>query len=112
MSSLLVRINRRKSQASALPANVLATQVQPAWLDRKSDVTVVHGRLGLLTENSAIVELLIQKGFRVRGVGRSAARAALFKEKLESNYGKGTFEFAEVADQTTESAFELALSGK
>lgn len=64
-----------------------------------------------LTDNRAIVELLVQKGFRVRGVGRSAARAALFKEKLESNYGKGTFEFAEVADLTAESAFEVALQG-
>lgn len=42
---------------------------------------------------------------------RSAARAALFKEKLESIHGKGTFEFAEVADFTVEGSFDDALHG-
>ena len=64
------------------------------------------------TWNSSVVELLVQKGFRVRGVGRNAAKSLLFKEKLDSTYGKGTFEFVEVADFTVEGVFDNAIQGE
>ncbi|KAH7106583.1 hypothetical protein BKA62DRAFT_805045 [Auriculariales sp. MPI-PUGE-AT-0066] len=60
---------------------------------------------------SAIVDLLLQKGFHVRGVGRSILKAAPFIKHLNVTYGVGCFEFAEVADFTISGAFGAALQG-
>ncbi|KAH7106582.1 hypothetical protein BKA62DRAFT_826087 [Auriculariales sp. MPI-PUGE-AT-0066] len=60
---------------------------------------------------SAITDLLLQRGFRVRGVGRSAAKAAPFADHLNTKYGAGAFEFAEVADYTISGAFDSVLQG-
>ncbi|KAH7106574.1 hypothetical protein BKA62DRAFT_805028 [Auriculariales sp. MPI-PUGE-AT-0066] len=70
---------------------------------------LVTGATGLA--GSAIVNLLLQRGFCVRGVGRSALKAALFTEHLKAKYGAGSFEFAEVADFTASDAFHSALLG-
>ncbi|KAH7108383.1 hypothetical protein BKA62DRAFT_824579 [Auriculariales sp. MPI-PUGE-AT-0066] len=70
---------------------------------------LVTGATGLA--GSAIVDLLLQRGFRVRGAGRSAVKAAEFKEHLTKTYGEGVFEFVEVADMTVSGAFDAHLQG-
>ncbi|KAH7102110.1 hypothetical protein BKA62DRAFT_617953, partial [Auriculariales sp. MPI-PUGE-AT-0066] len=58
---------------------------------------------------SVVAELLLQKGFRVRGVGRSATKAAQLIEHFKTKYGADSFEFAEVADFSVSAAFDTAL---
>ncbi|KAH7087235.1 hypothetical protein BKA62DRAFT_730956 [Auriculariales sp. MPI-PUGE-AT-0066] len=70
---------------------------------------LVTGATGLV--GSVVVELLLEKGFRVRGVGRSATRAAQFTEHLKAKYGVSSYEFAEVQDFTVSEAFDVALQG-
>ncbi|KAH7101351.1 hypothetical protein BKA62DRAFT_830167 [Auriculariales sp. MPI-PUGE-AT-0066] len=68
---------------------------------------LVTGSTGLV--GSAIVDLLLQRGFRVRGAGRSAARAAEFTAHLTKTYGEGVFEFVEVPDLAVSGVFDAHL---
>ncbi|KAH7101486.1 hypothetical protein BKA62DRAFT_794627 [Auriculariales sp. MPI-PUGE-AT-0066] len=70
---------------------------------------LVTGATGL--QGSVVTELLLQKGFRVRGVGRSATKAAQLTEHFKTKYGANSFEFAEVADFAVSAAFDTALRG-
>lgn len=56
--------------------------------------------------------LLLQKGYRVRGVGRSAIKAAPFISQLHSQFGPQKFEFLEVKDYRAAGAFGVAFAGE
>ena len=56
--------------------------------------------------------LLLQKGFRVRGLGRSATRAAPFTAHLKRQFGEQNFEFVEVADYNSVDTLKSNFKGK
>ncbi|KAH7107911.1 hypothetical protein BKA62DRAFT_320 [Auriculariales sp. MPI-PUGE-AT-0066] len=80
-------------------------------LDRipKGSLVLVTGVTGLC--GSVVADHLLKHGFRVRGVGRSASKAAPLIEHSNRTYGKDTFEFAEVVNAAAPGAFTNALQG-
>jgi nucleoside-diphosphate-sugar epimerase len=70
----------------------------------KGDLVLVTGASGLIA--GAIIDLLIERGFRVRGTTRSAAKA----QWMSSHYGPN-FSLVEVPDIAADHAFDEAVKG-
>ncbi|KAJ6483992.1 hypothetical protein C8R45DRAFT_1099158 [Mycena sanguinolenta] len=69
----------------------------------------VTGATGLI--GSVVTDAALTRGFKVRGVTRSIAKAALFQKSLDDKYGKGNFELVEVKDLAAPYAFDGILEG-
>ncbi|KAH7106584.1 hypothetical protein BKA62DRAFT_687560 [Auriculariales sp. MPI-PUGE-AT-0066] len=72
-------------------------------------LVLVTGATGYI--GSAITDLLLKKGYRVRGVGRSATKAAKFTESLQATFGARNFEFVEVPDFKVAGVFDGVFDG-
>jgi len=75
----------------------------------KGDTVLVTGATGFL--GASVVDELVSKGFKVRGVIRSDAKAQPLKEKIEKLYGPGHLEFVKAPDAEKPGAFKSALEG-
>lgn len=62
--------------------------------------------------NSATVEELCKRGYKVRAATRDISKTTLFAEKLNKLYGEGLFEAVAVPDFTIENAYDAHLEGE
>ncbi|KAJ6484098.1 hypothetical protein C8R45DRAFT_1214954 [Mycena sanguinolenta] len=75
----------------------------------KGSLILVTGATGLI--GSAVIDTVLARGFKVRGVTRSVSKAAPFQKSLDDKYGKGNFELVEVKDLTAPDPFDGILEG-
>ncbi|KAH7103330.1 hypothetical protein BKA62DRAFT_670471 [Auriculariales sp. MPI-PUGE-AT-0066] len=79
----------------------------------KGSIVLVTGFTGFIgvSIHSAITGLLLQKGYRVRGVTRNTAKAELHKKHFESLFGPGSLEIVEVPNYAAPGVFVAAVKG-
>lgn len=65
-----------------------------------------------LPSNSATVEELVKRGYKVRVSTRDISKTTLFEEKLKKLYGDGLFEAVKIEDYTAPGAYDDALKGE
>jgi uncharacterized protein YbjT (DUF2867 family) len=59
----------------------------------------------------ATAEAFLQRGYRVRGVTRDAAKGTLLQAKFDSAFGHGQFELVAIQDAAQPGAYKAALEG-
>ena len=69
-------------------------------------VTGVNGYIA-----SHVVDQLLERGYRVRGTVRNAAKASWLQELYARRHGSGKFELASIPDYTKPEAFADVLKG-
>lgn len=60
---------------------------------------------------SSVADVLLSRGYKVRGVTRDASKAEPLKLKVEKLYGPGLLSFVEVNDAAQPGAYKAALEG-
>ncbi|KAL9044149.1 MAG: hypothetical protein Q9214_002692 [Letrouitia sp. 1 TL-2023] len=75
----------------------------------QGSLVLVTGVTGFLA--SHVVDQLLERGYRVRGTVRNAAKASWVLELYNSRHGSGKFELASIPDYTKPEAFTDALKG-
>lgn len=70
-------------------------------------VTGVNGYIG-----SHVVDQLLERGYRVRGTVRDAAKAAWAQEFFDTRHGSGKFELVSVPDTSKPEAIKAVLPGE
>ncbi|KIM31787.1 hypothetical protein M408DRAFT_318074 [Serendipita vermifera MAFF 305830] len=93
----------------APPANILLTGKSLAHYRIRTDAVMLVGGTGFV--GSAVLSNLLNKGFTVRAVVRSLAKAAPLETVFKAYVDSGKLTFAVVPDMAVPGAFASALDG-
>ena len=82
-----------------------------------TDFILPQGSLVLVTGVSGfiashIVDQLLERGYRVRGTVRNAAKASWLQGLYDKRHGSGKFELASIPDYTKAEAYTDVLKGR
>ncbi|ERF76571.1 hypothetical protein EPUS_05844 [Endocarpon pusillum Z07020] len=75
----------------------------------QGSLVLVTGANGFIA--SHIVDQLLQRGYRVRGTVRNAAKASWVQELFDKRHDRGKFELTTISDYTKPEAFTEVLKG-